>query len=167
MYENKEKRKIVILILILFLFLTTPIHALNLKNNKKSDYKSYLLSYEKRDILQKNQLSFAAFADTHIGIRYQYPQYRATDHLDKIGDDLSYNTNLVDFAINLGDLINHNTAHVNGADLPFFVNKYKNNLKAYHISHINIPFHCILGNHDLNDYQKNENDKMFHNKSCY
>ena len=31
-------------------------------------------------------------------------------------------------------------------------------MKAYLVSNINIPFHCILGNHDLIDYQKNRDN---------
>ena len=80
------------------------------------------------------------------------------NHLDKIGDDLVENTNLLDFVIHLGDIINHNTGQVNGVGLPFFVNQYKNNLKAYLIDHLNLPFHCVLGNHDLVDYKKNPDD---------
>ena len=109
-------------------------------------------------ILQKTQLSFAAFSDTHIGARYQRPLYRMADYLDRLGDDLINATNLLDFAIHLGDMINHNTAHVNGNGLPWIVNKYKNNLKAYLISHVNLPFHCVIGNHDVNDYEMNEDD---------
>lgn len=106
--------------------------------------------------LMKAQLSFAAFADTHIGARYQYPHYRMADYLDKLGEDLVNNTNLLDFAIHLGDIINHNTAQVNGVGLPRIVNQYKNNLKAYLLSHINLPFHCVIGNHDVNDYEMND-----------
>lgn len=107
---------------------------------------------------QKSQLSFAAFTDTHIGASYQNPLYGMADHLDKIGDDLIDNTNLLDFAIHLGDFINHNTGQINGVGLPWFVNQYKNNLKAFLISHINLPFFCVLGNHDLDDYQMNCRD---------
>ena len=108
--------------------------------------------------LTKTQLSFAAFADTHIGARYQYPLYRMAFYLDRLGEDLVSNTNLLDFAIHLGDIVNHNTAHVNGIDLPRIVNQYQNNLKAYLISHVNLPFHCVIGNHDVNDYEMNNDD---------
>jgi hypothetical protein len=108
--------------------------------------------------LTKTQLSFAAFADTHIGARYQYPLYGMAAHLDRLGDDLVHATNLLDFAIHLGDIVNHNTAHVNGIGLLRFVNQYKNNLKAYLISHVNLPFHCVIGNHDVNDYEMNNDD---------
>ena len=108
------------------------------------------------------QLSFAVFADTHIGARYQYPYflsgYKMADYLDKIGDDLIDSTNLLDFVVHLGDIVNHNTAQVNGVNLPWYVNQYKNNLKAYLISHINLPFHCIIGNHDVDDYEMNKDD---------
>jgi len=107
---------------------------------------------------EKTQLSFAAFSDTHIGAKYEYPQYAMANYLDKIGDDLIENTNLLDFSVNLGDIINHNTAQINGEGLPFYVNQYKNNLKAYLIDHLNLPFHCILGNHDLVDYGMNPDD---------
>jgi len=110
----------------------------------------------------KTQLCFAAFTDTHIGAKYQYffhnPPAVMADYLDKLGDDLVNATNQLDFAIHLGDIINHNTAHVNGIGLPPIVNQYKNNLKAYLISHINLPFHCVIGNHDVNDYEMNEDD---------
>ena len=107
---------------------------------------------------QKTQLSFAAFADTHIGASYQNPLYGMADHLDKIGDDLVDNTNILDFAVHLGDFINHNTGQINGVGLPWFVNQYKNNLKAFLVSHVNLPFFCVLGNHDVNDYQMNCGD---------
>ena len=110
------------------------------------------------NIFDNSQLSFAAFADTHIGAKYEYPLYEIANHLDKIGDDLVENIDLLDFAIHLGDIVNHNTAQINGNNLPFYINQYKNNLKAYLISHINLPFHCVLGNHDLIDYQKNSDD---------
>jgi len=116
-----------------------------------------LKTYNDKDykIQEKTQLSFAAFSDTHIGAKYEYPQYIMANYLDRIGDDLTENTNLLDFTIHLGDIINHNTAQINGIGLPFYANQYKNNLKAYLVSHINLPFHCVLGNHDLIDYQTN------------
>ncbi len=107
---------------------------------------------------QKTQLSFAAFTDTHIGIKYQHPFYHAADHLDLLGDDLTNGTGLLDFAVHLGDIVNQDTAQVNGEGLPSFVSQYKNNLKAYLISHVNVPFFVVLGNHDLDDYRTNYND---------
>jgi len=80
------------------------------------------------------------------------------EYLDKLGEDLVNSTNLLDFAIHLGDIVNHNTAQVNGINLPKFVNQYKNNLKDYLISHVNLPFHCVIGNHDVNDYEMNKDD---------
>lgn len=103
----------------------------------------------------KPQLSFAVFTDTHIGTRYQNPLFRTADNLDRLGEDLIESTNLLDFAVHLGDIVHHNTAQVNGIGLPWFVNQYKNNLKAYFISHIKLPLYCVLGNHDLDDYQMN------------
>lgn len=109
-----------------------------------------------------DQLSFAAFSDTHIGAKYQYffriPRFAMAEHLDRIGEDLIENTNLLDFAVHLGDIVNHNTAQVNGLGLPEIVNQYKNNLKEYLISNVNLPFHCVIGNHDINDYEMNEDD---------
>ena len=107
---------------------------------------------------QKSQLRFAAFTDTHIGGKYQYPYFELADHLDSIGRDLVENTNKLDFAINLGDIINHNVAQIHGNCLPWYVNQYKNNMKAYHVSNINLPFHFVLGNHDINDYEMNKDD---------
>jgi len=107
---------------------------------------------------QKSQLSFAAFTDTHIGAKYQYPPVNMANYLDYLGRDLVDATNLLDFAVHLGDIVNHNTGQVNGKGLPWYVNQYKNNLKAYLISNINLPFHCVIGNHDLNDYEMNSDD---------
>lgn len=109
-------------------------------------------------VSQKSQLSFAAFTDTHIGAKYQYPLYGMADYLDRLGEDLVDATNLLDFAVHLGDIVNHNTGHVNGIGLPWYVNQYKNNLKAYLLSTINLPFHCVIGNHDVNDYEMNSDD---------
>ena len=109
-------------------------------------------------LLNKTHLSFAAFTDTHIGTRYQNPLYKTADYLDRIGHDLVESTNLLDFAVHLGDIIHHNTAQVNGVGLPGFVNQYKNNLKAYVISPIHLPLYCVIGNHDVNDYQMNKDD---------
>jgi len=110
----------------------------------------------------KTQLSFAAFADTHIGAKYQcffhIPRVAMADYLDRLGDDLINTTNQLDFAVHLGDIINHNTGQVNGIGLPSLVDQYKNNLKAYLISHVNLPFHFVIGNHDINDYEMNKDD---------
>ena len=120
MIRNQNK---IIGILILTIFLTTNVFTAS---------SIYLNKYNNNvyEILEKTQLSFAAFSDTHIGIKYEYPYYILANHLDKIGNDLVENTNLLDFSVHLGDIINHNTAQINGVDLPFYVNQYKNNLKA-------------------------------------
>ncbi|UCF50379.1 MAG: metallophosphoesterase [Thermoplasmatales archaeon] len=138
----------ILIFTILIISNVVTVNSTYLKKNSDIDY----------EIQEKTHLSFAAFSDTHIGIKYEYPYYIIANHLDKIGNDLVENTNLLDFSIHLGDIINHNTAQINGVGLPFYVNQYKNNLKAYLISNINIPFHCVLGNHDLIDYQKNCNN---------
>jgi hypothetical protein len=109
-------------------------------------------------VSQKTQLSFAAFTDTHIGAKYQYPLYGIAGNLDRLGNDLVDATNQLDFAVHLGDMVNHNTGQVNGIGLPWYVNQYKNNLKAYLISHVNLPFHCVIGNHDIDDYEMNSDD---------
>jgi hypothetical protein len=106
----------------------------------------------------RTHVSFAAFTDTHIGIKYQHPLYHAADHLDLLGDDLTNGTNLLDFAVHLGDIVNQATAQVNGEGLPSYVNQYKNNVKAYLISHVNVPFFLVLGNHDVDDYRMNYNN---------
>jgi hypothetical protein len=108
--------------------------------------------------VEKTQVSFAAFTDTHIGAKYQYPLYGIAGHLDELGEDLTDATNLLDFAVHLGDIVNHNTAQVNGEGLPWFVNQYMNNLKAFLVSHVHIPFYSVIGNHDVNDYQMNSGD---------
>jgi hypothetical protein len=107
---------------------------------------------------QKTQLSFAAFADTHVGCGYQNPLYRMSDHLDFLADDLVNTTSPLDFVVHLGDIAHHTTGHVNGVGLPWYVNQYKNNLKAFFISHINLPLYCVIGNHDVDDYQMNSGD---------
>jgi hypothetical protein len=107
---------------------------------------------------QKSHLSFAAFTDTHIGARYQQPLYDTADHLDQLSKDLVNATNRLDFVIHLGDLVNHNTAQVNGEGLPWYVDQYRNNLKAYLIDQVNLPLYCIMGNHDGTDYQMNKDD---------
>jgi hypothetical protein len=109
-------------------------------------------------LLKESQLSFAVFTDTHIGTRYQNPFFRTADYLDCLGEDLVDSTNLLDFAVHLGDIVHHNTAQVNGIRLPWYVNQYKNNVKAFFISHIHLPLYCVIGNHDMNDYQMNSND---------
>jgi len=150
MIHNLKKEKIIGVLVFTILISSTifTVKSVNLNTYFSNDYNNN----------EDHQLSFAAFSDTHIGAKYEYPLYIMANHLDKIGKDLIENTNLLDFAIHLGDIINHNTAQINGNCLPFFVDQYKNNLKVYLISNVNLPFHCILGNHDINDYQKNPDD---------
>lgn len=105
-----------------------------------------------------DKLSFATFTDTHIGSRIQYPSWGIADNLDLIGQDVTNVTGFCKFAINLGDITNHNTAHVHGIGLPSGADQYKNNLKAFHISHLNLPFYGVIGNHDVNDYELNDDD---------
>jgi len=105
-----------------------------------------------------SSLRFAAFTDTHIGIRYERLGCHTADRLDTLAVDLVNKTSLCDFAIHLGDMVNHNTAQVHGTGLPAAVNQYKNNLKASLISPLKIPFFFVLGNHDLDDYQLNSDD---------
>ena len=152
---RKWKKNRIIRIIILSILISTSVFSTSLQ--------SYNLDFPKKS--EKIQLSFAAFSDTHIGAKYEYPQYAVARHLDKIGKDLVENTNLLDFSIHLGDIINHNTAQINGEGLPFLANQYKNNLKAYLINNLNLPFHCILGNHDLVDYTDNPNDPFNLTKS--
>jgi predicted phosphodiesterase len=116
------------------------------------------LNGQRTSFSSKNQLSFAAYTDTHIGVRYQNPLYRTANYLDRIGHDLAESANLLDFAVHLGDIVHHNTAQVNGKELPWYVNQYKNDVKAYVIEPIKIPFYCVIGNHDVNDYQMNRDD---------
>jgi hypothetical protein len=165
------RKKLLILIICVSLLFTNISHifpsiikASNFKNENNalklldSITKEPSKEYSKNNY-EKNQLSFGAFADTHIGARYQYPYllygYKSADFLDKIANDLLEHTGNIDFVVHLGDIINHNTAHVNGVGLPCYVNQYKNNLKKYLISKVNLPFHFVIGNHDMNDYDLN------------
>jgi hypothetical protein len=117
--------------------------------------------------LRNTQLSFAAFTDTHIGSRYQMPFFGIADHLDYLGEDLVDVTNKLDFVVHLGDIVNHNTAQVNGQGLPWYVDQYRNNLKAYLISHLNLPLYYVVGNHDVTDYQMNWGDPHNLTKSLF
>lgn len=167
------KQKVVVIVLCLTLLvtgvLTIPSGSPAMKKQEQdknppiqtqnTGIKDVLLSEKTETTVgQKNQLSFAVFTDTHIGTTYQNPLFRTARYLDLLGEDLVESTNLLDFAVHLGDIVHHNTAHVNGISLPWYVNQYKNNLKAYFIEHIHIPLHIVLGNHDLNDYQMNKQD---------
>lgn len=166
--NQKIKRKIVVksIIIVIFLLLLgiNCIPSYNVTQNRQILDYGITMGYSSKNFQplissrSKNQLSFAAFSDTHIGAKYEYPSLEMANHLDKIGDDLVDSTNFLDFAIHLGDIINHNTAQINGIKLHPVVNQYKNNLKAYLISHVNLPFYFVLGNHDINDYQMNKDD---------
>ena len=166
------KKKIVsILICTTFLFCFILIMVIPNINSKgiisvrKTDDRLLLVSMDRSKIdkkdsidLQNPQVSFAAFTDTHIGARYQDPFYDMANHLDQLGEDLVDATNRLDFVVHLGDIVNHNTAQVHGEGLPWIVNQYRNNLKAYIISHVNLPFYYVVGNHDVTDYQMNRGD---------
>lgn len=145
--KNKIKCILICIQLIIFSSIFVNVTAIESKN-----------FVQKNIISEDSHMSFAAFSDTHIGARYQYPQYIMADYLDRLGDDLINSTNLLDFAVHLGDIVNRNTAQINGIGLPKIVNQYKNNLKSYLISHINLPFHCVIGNHDINDYHMNQDN---------
>ncbi len=149
----------------LLLIITPKINSKNIDSVIKMNERSLLVSedkfkIDKKDsmIFQKTQVSFAAFTDTHIGAKYQDPFFDIADHLDRLGKDLVDATNQLDFVVHLGDIVNHNTAQVNGEGLPWYVHQYKNNLKAYLISHLNLPFYYVVGNHDVTDYQMNKGD---------
>ena len=167
-----REKSYVIMVLIMLVFSTLiSLFPINIKASNSDNKNIFqLINDETKETYEinfknnygENQLSFAAFADTHIGARYQYPfliyGYRSADFLDRISIDLIEKIGDVDFVIHLGDIINHNTAHVNGIGLPWFVNQYKNNLKRYLISNVNLPFHFVIGNHDMNDYELNSDD---------
>ena len=154
------------LLFCLILIMVIPnINSRGIASVRKTDERLFLVSMDRSKIdkkdsigLQNPQVSFAAFTDTHIGARYQNPLYDIADHLDYLGDDLVESTNQLDFVVHLGDIVNHNTAQVNGEGLPWYVDQYRNNLKAYLISHVNLPFYYVVGNHDLSDYQMNRGD---------
>jgi len=168
------KDKVLVVLICMTLFISTVFTMVSININAKrtgslagvdnrliaESTNKCVINYERTDniVSQKSQLSFAAFTDTHIGAKYQYPFYGIAGHLDQLGEDLVDATNLLDFAVHLGDIVNHNTGHVNGIGLPWYVNQYKNNLKAYLISHVNLPFHCVIGNHDVDDYEMNSGD---------
>ena len=99
----------------------------------------------------ENQISFAAFADTHIGGEIE-TGWGMADHLDDLTRDTMSNTIPCDFTVHLGDIIMHSTAYVEGEGLPPQHDPYENNFKAFLLQHINMPFMAISGNHDLNDY---------------
>jgi hypothetical protein len=109
-------------------------------------------------------MNFAAFTDTHVGQRTQKDKWGYADYLDRLADDIMDNTLPCEFVVHLGDGANDNTAFVNGIGLPKTMDPYKNNFKAFLVSHLNLPFHYVGGNIDLNDYSdgpglpQNDND---------
>jgi hypothetical protein len=113
----------------------------------------------------EHSMSFAAFTDTHVGQRSQQKNnWGYADYLDRLADDIMDNALPCEFVVHLGDGSNDNTAFVNGVGLPKTIDPYKNNFKAFLVSHLNLPFHYVGGNIDLNDYSdgpdlpQNDND---------
>ncbi|HZL93728.1 MAG TPA: metallophosphoesterase, partial [Vicinamibacterales bacterium] len=98
-------------------------------------------------------LNFAAFTDTHVGQSYRSPNWDYAQHLDKLAGDIMERALPCDFAVHLGDGAFNATAFVNGVGLPDNLkSNYRNNLKAFLISHLNLPLHYVSGNIDLTDY---------------
>jgi hypothetical protein len=98
-------------------------------------------------------MNFAAFTDTHVGQQMRSPNWDYAQHLDRLADDIMERTLPCEFAVHLGDGAFNSTAFVNGVGLPDNLKgNYKNNLKAFLISHLNLPFHYVGGNIDLTDY---------------
>jgi hypothetical protein len=105
----------------------------------------------------ENKMNFAAFTDNHVGSRCETGWGQA-DYLDLLGQDVIHQTVPCEFAVNLGDLVHTTTAQLTGVGLPGSCDQYKNNLKAFHIQHLNLPFHIVSGNHDECDYRTNSSD---------
>jgi Calcineurin-like phosphoesterase len=98
-------------------------------------------------------MNFAAFTDTHVGQQYRSPNWDYAQHLDKLADDIMERTLPCEFVVHLGDGAFNATAFVNGVGLPDNLkSNYKNNLKDFLISHLNLPLHYVGGNIDLTDY---------------
>jgi hypothetical protein len=98
-------------------------------------------------------INFAAFTDTHVGQSYRSPNWDYAQNLDKLAADIMERTLPCDFVVHLGDGAFNATAFVNGVGLPDNLkSNYKNNLKAFLISHLNLPLHYVGGNIDLTDY---------------
>jgi len=109
-------------------------------------------------------MSFAAFTDTHVGQSVRSPNWDFAKHLDLLADDIMDNTLPCEFAVHLGDGAFNSTAFVNGVGLPDNLkSNYKNNLKDFLISHLNLPFHYVGGNIDLTDYSNNPGPKGHEN----
>ena len=98
-------------------------------------------------------MNFAAFTDTHVGQQLRSPNWDYAEHLDLLATDIMDNTLPCEFVVHLGDGAFNSTAFVNGVGLPDNLkSNYKNNLKDFLISHVNVPFHYVGGNIDLTDY---------------
>ena len=105
-------------------------------------------------------MNFAMFTDTHVGQFNRSPNWDFAQHLDKLAGDIMNNTLPCDFVVHLGDGAFNSTAHVNGVGLPDNMKaNYRNNLKAFLISHLNLPLHYVSGNIDLTDYSNNPGPK--------
>ncbi len=101
-------------------------------------------------------MNFAAFTDTHVGQKTRSPTWDFAEHLDLLADDVMDNTLPCEFVVHLGDGAFNSTAFVNGVGLPDNLkSNYRNNLKNFLISHVNVPFHYVGGNIDLTDYSHN------------
>ena len=74
------------------------------------------------------------------------------DYMDLLAQDIMNNTIPIDFVTNLGDIVNHSTASIEGEGLPAPYNTYENNFNAFFLDHLNMPFVPVPGNHDLLDY---------------
>jgi len=98
-------------------------------------------------------MNFAAFTDTHVGQQMRSPNWDYAAHLDLLAKDVMDNTLPCEFVVHLGDGAFNSTAFVNGVGLPANLkSNYKNNLKDFFISHVNVPLHYVGGNIDLTDY---------------
>jgi hypothetical protein len=98
-------------------------------------------------------MNFAAFTDTHVGQQLRSPNWDYAEHLDLLANDIMDNTLPCEFVVHLGDGAFNSTAFVNGVGLPDNLkSNYKNNLKDFLISHLNLPLHYVGGNIDLTDY---------------
>ncbi len=98
-------------------------------------------------------MNFAVFTDTHVGQQMRSPNWDYAQYLDLLAKDIMDNTLPCEFVVHLGDGAFNSTAFVNGIGLPDNLkSNYKNNLKDFLISHVNVPFHYVGGNIDLTDY---------------
>jgi hypothetical protein len=98
-------------------------------------------------------MNFAAFTDTHVGQHVRSPNWDFASYLDLLAKDIMDRALPCEFVVHLGDGAFNSTAFVNGVGLPDNLkSSYKNNLKDFLISHVNVPFHYVGGNIDLTDY---------------